>query len=416
MMLSCYRVLDLTDEKGFLCGKALGDLGADVIKIERPGGDPSRHIGPFYHDIEDPEKNLYWFSFNANKKGITLNIETRDGREIFKKLAKTADVVIESFAPGYMEQIGLGYQVLKKVNPGIILTSITAFGQEGPYRDYKASDIVVRAMGGMVYTVGDPDRPPLTTSYPHAYLVGAIHGAIGTMVALYQRAFTGQGQQVDAPAQMGLAFVGNVEQQLPWVLQRISPQRQGRKRFPVKLKDGSLYFQPMLYRCKDGDVVFTTAAAAMSASTPGLIECMKKDGIDTGPLERWDWKKNNEGQWTREDLDEILGTIGKFFSNYTKTELQQISLDKGIHLGICLTAEEALRFPQYVARDFWIQVKHPELGVALTYPGGFAKFSDAACGTQRRAPLIGEHNYEIYCNELGLSKEELLTLTQNQVI
>jgi len=209
-MLSCYRVLDLTDEKGFLCGKALGDLGAEVIKIERPGGDPSRRIGPFYHDIADPEKNLYWFSFNANKKGITLNIETRDGREIFKKLAKTADVVIESFAPGYMEQIGLGYQVLNQINPGIILTSITAFGQEGPYRDYKASDIVVRAMGGLVYTVGDPDRPPLTTSYPHAYLIGAIHGAIGTMVAPYQQAFTGQGQQVDAPTQMGLAFVGNV--------------------------------------------------------------------------------------------------------------------------------------------------------------------------------------------------------------
>jgi crotonobetainyl-CoA:carnitine CoA-transferase CaiB-like acyl-CoA transferase len=315
-----------------------------------------------------------------------------------------------------MEQIGLGYQVLNQINPGIILTSITAFGQEGPYRDYKASDIVVRAMGGLVYTVGDPDRPPLTTSYPHAYLIGAIHGAIGTMVALYQQAFTGQGQQVDAPTQMGLAFVGNVEQQLPWVLQRINPQRQGRKRFPVKLKDGSLYFQPMVYRCKDGDVVFTTAAAAMAASMPGLIECMKKDGINTSPLEDWDWKKNNEGQWTREDLDEILGTIGKFFSNYTKAELQQISLDKGIHLGVCLTAEEVLKFPQYVARDFWLQVEHPELGIAITYPGGFVKFSDAACGIRQRAPLIGEHNLDIYCNELGISKDELQILARNQII
>jgi len=127
-MLSCYRVLDLTNEKGFLCGKALGNLGANVIKIEPPGGDPSRNIGPFYHDIPDAEKSLYWFAFNANKKGITLNIETADGREIFKKLVKTADVVIESFAPGYMDKLGLGYEVLSQVNPGIVITSISGFG------------------------------------------------------------------------------------------------------------------------------------------------------------------------------------------------------------------------------------------------------------------------------------------------
>jgi benzylsuccinate CoA-transferase BbsE subunit len=130
-MLSCYRLLDLTDEKGFFCGKAMGDLGADVIKIEKPGGDPSRSRGPFYRDIPDPEKSLYWFAFNANKRGITLDIETADGREIFKELVKKADVVIESFAPGYMDKLGLGYSVLSQVNPGIIMTSISGFGQEG---------------------------------------------------------------------------------------------------------------------------------------------------------------------------------------------------------------------------------------------------------------------------------------------
>ena len=124
-MLSCYRVLDLTNEKGFLCGKALGDLGANVIKIEKPGGDPSRNIGSFYHDIPDPEKSLYWFALNANKKGITLDIETADGREIFKELVKKADVVIESFAPGYMDRLGLGYSVLSQINPGIIMTAIS---------------------------------------------------------------------------------------------------------------------------------------------------------------------------------------------------------------------------------------------------------------------------------------------------
>ena len=412
MMLDCYRVLDLTDEKGFLCGKVLGDLGAEVIKIEPPGGEPARNIGPFYQDIPDPEKSLYWFAFNANKRGITLNIETDDGRDIFKRLVKSADVLIESFAPGRLDQIGLGYQELSRINPGIILTSISAFGEEGPYRNFKAPDIVLRALGGLIHTVGDPDRPPLTSSYPHAYLIGAMNAAVGTVIALYQRALTGHGQIVDAPTQMGLAFVGNVEQQLPWILQRIIPQRQGRKRFPVQLKDGSLYYQPMLYPCRDGDVVFTTAAAAMAASSPGLIECLKADGIDATSLERWDWKQINEGKWTKEDLDTMLGAIGEFFSGHTKAELLKTSLEKGIHLGVCLTAEEVLNFPQYRERKFWIKVEHPELGTYITYPGSFVKFSEAECGIKRRAPLIGEHNIEIYCGELGFSQKELVDLKQ----
>jgi len=132
-MLSPYRVLDLTDEKGFLCGKILGDLGADVIKIERPGGDLARKIGPFYRDVPDPEKSLYWFAYNNNKRGITLNIEAADGCELFKRLVKTADIVIESFAPGYMDDLGLGYSTLSQITDGkTVMTSITPFGQKGP--------------------------------------------------------------------------------------------------------------------------------------------------------------------------------------------------------------------------------------------------------------------------------------------
>ena len=131
-MLSCYRVLDLTDERCFICGRALSDFGAEVIKIEKPRGDPSRYRGIFYHDDIDPEKNLTWFSFNANKKSLTLDIETSEGKDLFKKLIKKVDVVIESFAPGYLDKLGLGYPALSEINPGIILTSITGFGQEGP--------------------------------------------------------------------------------------------------------------------------------------------------------------------------------------------------------------------------------------------------------------------------------------------
>jgi len=158
-MLSPYRVLDLTDTNGLLCGKLLGDLGADVIKIERPGGDAARNLGPFYHDEADPEKSLFWFAFNTSKRGITLDIETAEGQETLKSLVKGADFVIESFPPGYLDRLGLGYSALEKINPRIILVSITPFGQTGPYKDYKAPDIVAFAMGGYMYPFGDPDRP-----------------------------------------------------------------------------------------------------------------------------------------------------------------------------------------------------------------------------------------------------------------
>ena len=137
-LLESFRVLDLTDDKGFFCGKILGDLGADVIKIEKPGGDPARRIGPYYRNIPDPERNLHWFAYNLNKRGITLDIETADGKELFKRLARTSDFVIESTLPGYMDQLGLGYPDLSALHPRIIMTSITHFGLTVRTRTIKA--------------------------------------------------------------------------------------------------------------------------------------------------------------------------------------------------------------------------------------------------------------------------------------
>ena len=160
-LLSPYRVLDLTDEKGLLCGKLLADLGADVIKVEKPCGDSARNIGPFYHDIVSPETSLFWFAYNANKRSITLDFTTRDGKGIFERLVKTADFVVESFPPDYLAGLGLDYKDLARINPRIVMASITAFGHTGPYAHYKGSDIVVFAMGMLMSQTGDKDRPPL---------------------------------------------------------------------------------------------------------------------------------------------------------------------------------------------------------------------------------------------------------------
>ncbi len=169
-MLEGYRALDLTDEKGFLCGKILAELGVDVIKVEKPGGDPARKIGPFWHDQADPEKSLYWFAYNSSKRGITLDLETEEGKRIFRDLVKTADFVIESFAPGDMDKLGFGYSELSRIKKDIILTSITPFGQKGPYSHYQASDLVVMGMAGELFMTGDSDRRPVNMSLPQACL------------------------------------------------------------------------------------------------------------------------------------------------------------------------------------------------------------------------------------------------------
>jgi benzylsuccinate CoA-transferase BbsE subunit len=185
--MDAYRVLDLTDDKGFFCAKILGDLGADVLKIERPGGDPARKAGPFYKDDPDPEKNLNWFAYNLNKRGITLDIEKEAGRALFKKLVERADFVIESFPVGYLEGLGLGYKTLSALRPRLILTSISPFGQTGPYKDYVGSDLIGMAMGGLAYITGNAGESPVRISFPQAYLLASAEAAAATMIAHYHR-------------------------------------------------------------------------------------------------------------------------------------------------------------------------------------------------------------------------------------
>lgn len=416
-MLSCYRILDLTDEKAYICGRALSDFGAEVIKIEKPGGDPARRIGPFYQDTPDPEKNLRWFAFNANKKGITLDIETAEGQEIFKRLVKTADVVIESYAPGYLDKLGLGYAALREINPGIILTSITGFGQEGPYRDYKDPDIVVRALGGLIYTCGYEDRPPLTTSYQHTHCIGAMYGAAGTMIALNHRVLTGRGQHVDASTQQACAIVCSAEIEGPYAFSRYIVTRHGRSRTPVELKGGKIFYNPLLWECKDGDIAFNLLINQTSAKTNlSMIECVKKDGIDIGFLENWQWYEKSWQDMTQEEAQELIEILSKFFLNHTKAELLELAVKNRFQLGPCNNAADALQHPQLAARDFWKEVEHPELGTSLKYPGGAVMMTGGYCGVKHRAPFIGEHNDEIYQKELGISAGEIQTLKERKVI
>ena len=410
-MLSPYRILDLAGEMGLFCGKALGDLGADVIKIEPPGGDPARRIGPFYHDNLDPEKSLFWFAYNTSKRGITLNLETADGRDIFKRLVKTADVVIETYSPGYLDRLGLGYQDLDKMKPGIILVSITPFGQTGPYKDWKAPDVVAWAMGGEMAPFGDADRPPIRIGYhSQAYLNAGADGAMGALMALIHRANTGEGQQVDVSIQE--AVVHCTEHiTSAWDLRKMV-----RKRNPEKVGANAPARLTRLWRCKDGYVSWFYWGGVMSVRTNvPLVKWMESESMADDYILNYDWEKFGNDT-TQEEVDRIEATTSRFFLSHTKAELFEGAVRTNTQVYPVNTPADMLVDKQLSSRHFWVEVEHPELGTKLTYPGAFAASNEAPPRITRRAPLIGEHNEDIYEGELGMSRGELVRLKQAGVI
>jgi crotonobetainyl-CoA:carnitine CoA-transferase CaiB-like acyl-CoA transferase len=405
--LSPYRVLDLTNEKGYFCGKILADLGADVIKIEPPEGDPGRNIGPFYHDMPGKEKSLFFFAYNTNKRSITLNIEIRDGQEIFKKLAKTADFVIESFDPGYMDKVGLGYAVLKSLNTRVIMVSITPFGQEGPYKDWKASDIVAIAMGGLSHITGSPDRPPARVSVDQAHVIAGAQGAMGAMIAHYCREATGKGQHVDTSTQESVVLSALTVPQA-WDLQKFIWPREGaylsRARKRVR----------HLWPCKDGYIAWRLFGGGLGVKTRALVEWMEREG-QAGELAEVNWQQMDLLTVPSEKFYHWQELFGKFFKTHTKAELCREALARGIVLIPASTPKDLLSDPQLEARDYWEEVDYPELGTTITYPGALYKSSEITwkfC----RAPLMGEHNSEIYEEEFGFTEETLSMLKQSGII
>jgi benzylsuccinate CoA-transferase BbsE subunit len=411
-LLDSYRVLDLTNEKGFLCGKIFADLQADVIKIERPGGDESRNLGPFYHDIPDLEKSLYWFAYNCNKRGITLDIESRDGQQIFKKLVETADFVIESFAPDYLDNLGLGYTSLSKINPRLIMTSITPFGLNGPYKNYKATDIVVMAMGGLMYITGNPDQPPLRISLPQAFLLASAHGAAASMVAHFYRETSGEGQHVDVSAQECVLW--EIANAIPlWELNQNILRRAGS--YMTGRWTGTK--QRLLWKCQDGYVIFYVLGGAFGAKTnKAIVEWMEEENFVPEYLKDFKWEVFDMANQTQEMQNLIEDPIASLFMKYTKEELYNEAQKRGIMLCPVCTSKDISENTQLKSRDFWVEVSHPELSTNITYPGAFAKLSQTPLTIKHRAPLIGEHNLDIYQGELGLSHSKLAGLHRGGII
>lgn len=403
-LLPPYRVLDLTNEKGFLCGKILGDLGADVIKIEPPGGDAARNIGPFFGQSEE---SLLWLAYNNNKRGITLNIESKDGREIFKRLAERADIIAESFPPGYMDSLGIGYSILSQMNEGIIMASISPFGSEGPYRDYKGSDLTIEAMGGFVFITGEPERPPVRISVDQVYPNAGAQAAMGIMIALYYRSLTGEGQHIDVSMQeCAVSMMATMHQF--WTLTGSMYRRLGARRFRFGLCIREVW------PCKDGYIAMRIVGGEFGRGIGALVEWMAREGM-AGPLKDVNWEKLDLGRVSQEEARQWEELFISFFMRHSRAELLDQAVKQGIILAPVNTTKDILEDLQLAARDYWVTMDHPRLG-AVTYPGAPFQSTAGSCWIRRHAPAIGEHNEEIYSKELGFSTEELAVLKEGSTI
>ncbi len=412
-MLSSYRVLDLTQEDGWLCGRILGDLGMDVVKVEPPGGDPARRKGPFYHDQPDPDKSLPWFAYNANKRGVTLDLESERGRQLLLQMAERADLIVESYPPGYLDARGIGYRALRDINPRLILTSITPFGQSGPYAHCKGSDLIAMGMSGFMSLVGEPGKPPLRVSLPQAPMWTGMYAAAGTLIAHYHRQTTKRGQHVDVSLQAGMLWaLANAP--AFWTLNRDNLQRAGTLIVGRSLTGARMR---ALYPCRDGHINFILyGGEAGKRSNEAMVEWMAEQGAAPEWLKQKDWGAFNIATSTQEEIDAIEGPFGAFLAQRTKAEFAEESVKRSI-LGYPVNhARDVREDPQLAARAFWQSVEHPELGTTINYPGAFAKFSRTPLSLRRRAPRIGEHNEQVYVDELGLSRAEFERLKQRQVI
>jgi crotonobetainyl-CoA:carnitine CoA-transferase CaiB-like acyl-CoA transferase len=411
-LLEPYRVLDLTDERGLLAGKILADMGADVLQVEPLGGSPARNVGPFHGDDPQPEKSLFWWAYAANKRSITLNLEQKDGQELLKKLVAKADFLIESFSPGYLEGLGLGYEKLAEINPKLVMVSITPFGQDGPYSNYQATDIVGMALGGFMYLTGDDDRAPVRISFPHFYLHGGAAGATAAMLAHTYRVTSGQGQYVDVSCQQAVAKTLAHAPQI-WDIEGAILKRQG-----VYRHTSGENRVRINWPCKDGYVNYMVQGGTVAYSTRALLDWMKEDKFDTADLDAIDWEKMGYGAITPELMAQLGGPLGDFFKGHTRAELVQGSLDRRILLFPVATPSALQGHPQLEARGYFKEIEHPELGETVQYPGAFIKSGDGRdiAGVYRRPPLIGEHNVQVYQEEMGLSSSELETLKRSGVI
>jgi formyl-CoA transferase len=390
------RVLDLTQyEAGPSCTQMLAWLGAEVVKIEPPGGEAGRVA------LSDKRGEDAWFFLllNSNKKGVTLNLKATRGRAMFETLARTADVVVENLGPGAMERLGLGYEALKRLNPRIIVASVKGFGSGGPYTDYKSFEWIAQAMAGAMSMTGFPDGPPTKAIGGLADTGAGLHTAIGILAAIIQRQATGVGQQIEVAQQDAVVNLLRIHLRDTYATGKPVP-RQGNRSVNAAPSN--------LYRCRPfgpNDYVFIHCATIEMWKTLTAIIGRPEWGDDARFADRRD---------RVQFIDQIDDMIEAWTEKRTKQEVMETLAGAGVPCGAILDSAEVLADRHLRARGFITDLEHPRRGT-FPMPGNPVRMSDSPTDL-RRAPLLGEHNEEIYGKVLGLSREELDGLRRDGVI
>ena len=390
-ILSDVKVLELAHApSGAFCAKLLADQGADTIKVEPPGsGDQERHEPPFIDGKPHLDRSTTFLALNTNKRGITLDVGQAAGKAVFLQLARSADIVIESFQPGHLNSLGLGYDVLRTENSKAILLSISYFGQHGPYADYKGDDLIAQAMGGYLYAVTGPaDKPPMGTALQQMELTAGRNGVIAIMAALLRRDETGEGSHIDLSVMEAAISTPSMLIQNYSYLGR-SPRRGAGDKFVM---DG------MHLPTRDGEVTLTTAGTGgrpMEVWAEFLGEPRLLDP-------KFATRASRNDNW-----EELRDLVAPKLAQWDNLDLMRETMAKGLVIGLVQSPEQVVDSPHLEERGFFVEIDHPDVGT-LKYPGpGF--FIDGANPMQstRGAPRLGEHNAEVYCGRLGLSNDEL---------
>jgi len=377
--LEGFMVLDLTHVmSGPYCTQILGDLGAEVIKIERPDvGDQTRRMPP--HFVGEKKMSAYFLSLNRNKKSLTLDMKSPEGKEIFYKLTKKADVVVNNFAPGTMEKLGLGYETLKGINPRIVWASISGYGLDGPYRNRPAYDIIIQAVGGVMSYTGEPDRPPARCGIPYGDLGASIQAVVGILAALLSRVTTGEGRMVDISMLDVMAALHTYRAKYFFVAGEV----------PKPVGTAHVSSVPLrAYRTKDTYIVIE---AFMDHFWRNLCHVLELD---------------------RDELDRLLEEA---FLRKTTDEWQALFDITEVPAGPINTLDKTFADPQILSRNMVVEIDSPHTG-RVKDVGNPIRMSGVDTPVYNAPPLLGEHSESVLAKILGYSQEEIAALKEKKII
>ena len=397
-LLEGVKVIDLTHYfSGPYCTKLLATLGAEVVKVERPGsGDPIRQLPPFASNRLEGESGAWFLYLNTSKKSITLDLKSERGREIILELARSADILVENFSPGVMERLGLGYEALNRQNPALVMTSISNFGQTGPYRDWRAAEINLYATGGLMNITGEPDQPPLKEGAPLAQLGAGQNAFVATMTALLHAEDTGEGQHIDlAIAEYATNILENALMQYSYSgreFTRVGNRGYGRAAWGI-------------YPCQDG---FVGVIAGPDQNWPEVANVMEREELADPRF------ASRQGRLL--NADEVDALMLPWLLENDKVDIFKAGQDHGLGFSFVASMQDILEMEQLVERGYFVELEHPVAG-ALKYPG--PPISPATDGFEawvyRRAPLLAEHCLEVL-GRLGYSSQDVERLHAEGVI